>query len=425
MRIAYLVAEYPKISETFVSGEIEQHRAAGLDVTVVSLFPCSDRRLSSAAPAECLHAHPTPTLRVLLAGAAMARMTATAPRSAREALRFGKYRDLGKRLLVCRLLERWRWPTDHFDVIHSHFGPMGLLASALRYSGRSSAALVTTFHGNDISETVERYGADYYAPLFAVADRCLGVSQYWAERLVELGARSERTRVQHMGVDCSRLELRPAVAHDGQVRLISVGRLTEKKGHEYTLRALALLQQRAPELDLQLDIIGGGPLLEHLTGLRNELGLASCVRFHDSLTHAEVVARLRGAHLFVLPSVTARSGDMEGIPVSLMEAMAQGLPVVSTRHSGIPELVQHDRCGLLVAERDAPALADSLERLAREPSCWDLMGREGRAIIERDFDTAQLGGRLRQDYADLVTRARRRVSSRDAHAPAPAPLSSF
>jgi colanic acid/amylovoran biosynthesis glycosyltransferase len=117
---------------------------------------------------------------------------------------------------------------------------------------------------------------------------------------------------------------------------------------------------------------------------------------------------------------------MEGIPVSLMEAMAQGLPVVSTRHSGIPELVQHDRCGLLVAERDTAALADSLELLARQPSRWEAMGREGRAIIEHDFDTAQLGRRLRQDYASLVTRAGRRTQSRRAPASAtsaPLPMS--
>jgi colanic acid/amylovoran biosynthesis glycosyltransferase len=329
-------------------------------------------------------------------------------------------------MLVCRMLERWHWPVDHFDVIHSHFGPMGLLASALRYSGRSSAALVTTFHGNDISETVDRHGVDYYAPLFSVADRCLGVSRYWAERLVELGAPAERTRVQHMGVDCSRLAFRPAAGHTGQTRLISVGRLTEKKGHEYTLRALAVMRARAPELDVRLDIIGGGPLLLPLTSLRDELGLTSLVRFHDSLTHGEVVERLRSADIFVLPSVTARSGDMEGIPVSLMEAMAQGLPVVSTRHSGIPELVQHDRCGLLVAERDTAGLADSLELLARQPSRWEAMGREGRAIIEQDFDTAQLGRRLRQDYASLVTRAGRRMPSRRALAAAtsaPLPMS--
>lgn len=403
MRIAYLVAEYPKISETFVQSEIERHRAAGLDVTVVSLFPCSDRRLSTTVPVECLYVHPTPSVRLLLASAAVLRMVGTAPRAAWEAVRFRKYRDLVRRTLVCRLLDRWPGPPDRFDIIHSHFGPMGLLASALRHAGRARSALVTTFHGIDISETVDRYGPRYYAPLFAVGDRFLGVSQYWADSLRSMGAPADRVRVQHMGVDRDKFTFR-ARGHSGRAhtQLISIGRLTEKKGHEYTLRALALLRTRAPELDVRLDIVGGGPLREPLLELRSELGLEQSVQLHDSLPHARVVELLDQADIFVLPSVTARSGDMEGIPVSLMEAMAQGLPVVSTRHSGIPELVEHERCGLLVAERNVPELALALEQLVRAPARWEALGRAGRAIVERDFDSARLSEQLRQDYADVL-----------------------
>jgi colanic acid/amylovoran biosynthesis glycosyltransferase len=403
MRIAYLVAEYPKISETFVQSEIERHRAAGLDVTVVSLFPCSDRRLTTSVPVECLHVHPTPSVRLLLASAAVLRMLGTAPRAAWEAVRFRKYRDLVRRTLVCRLLDRWPGPPDRFDIIHSHFGPMGLLASALRHAGRARAALVTTFHGIDISETVERYGPSYYAPLFAVGDRFLGVSQYWADSLRAMGAPADRIGVQHMGVDCDKLVFQPrGRGGRAHTQLLSIGRLTEKKGHEYSLRALALLRDRSPQLDVRLDIVGGGPLRAELSSLRTQLGLEQRVQLHDSLPHARVVQLLEQADIFVLPSVTARSGDMEGIPVSLMEAMALGLPVVSTRHSGIPELVEHERCGLLVSERNVPELALALEQLVRGPERWESMGRAGRAIVEREFDSARLSEQLRQDYAAVL-----------------------
>jgi colanic acid/amylovoran biosynthesis glycosyltransferase len=403
MRIAYLVAEYPRISETFVQSEIERHRAAGLDVTVVSLFPCSDARLRTDVPVECLDVHPTPSVRLLLASAAVLRMLRTAPRAALESVRYRKYRDLVRRQLVCRLLERWPGPADRFDIVHSHFGPMGLLASALRHAGRSHAALVTTFHGVDISETVDRYGPGYYAPLFAVGDRFLGVSEFWANSLRSMGAPADRIRVQHMGVDCDKLAFRPrSRAGRTHTQLLSIGRLTEKKGHEYTLRALAQLREQAPELEFRLDIVGGGPLRGQLLALRAELGLEPMVELHDSLPHARVVELLERADLFVLPSVTARSGDMEGIPVSLMEAMAQGLPVVSTQHSGIPELVAHERCGLLVPERNVAELARSLGQLMREPTRWEAMGREGRAIVEREFDSARLGERLRRDYVDVL-----------------------
>ena len=423
MRIAYLVAEYPRISETFVQSEIERHRAAGLDVTVVSLFPCSDKRLRTDVPVECLDVHPTPSVRLLLASAAVLRMLRTAPRAALESVRYRKYRDLVRRQLVCRLLERWPGPVDRFDIVHSHFGPMGLLASALRHAGRSRAALVTTFHGVDISETVDRYGQRYYAPLFAVGDRFLGVSEYWANSLRSMGAPADRIRVQHMGVDCDKLTFRPRSREDrAHTQLISIGRLTEKKGHEYTLRALALLRAQSPELDVRLDIVGGGPLRGDLLALRAELGLEQNVQLHDSLPHARVVELLEQADLFVLPSVTARSGDMEGIPVSLMEAMAQGLPVVSTQHSGIPELVAHERCGLLVPERNVAELARALAQLVREPTRWEPMGREGRAIVEREFDSARLGEQLRQDYADMLAAAQRRAAG-SAPSGAPPPRS--
>ena len=259
-------------------------------------------------------------------------------RAALESVRFRKYRDLVRRQLVCRLLERWPGPADRFDIVHSHFGPMGLLASALRHAGRSRAALVTTFHGVDISETVDRYGPRYYAPLFAVGDRFLGVSQYWANSLRSMGAPADRIRVQHMGVDCDKLTFRPR-SREGRAhtQLLSIGRLTEKKGHEYTLRALAQLRTQAPELDVRLDIVGGGPLRAQLLALRAELGLEQKVQLHDSLPHARVVELLEQADLFVLPSVTARSGDMEGIPVSVRKNLGAftqpisyvGLPVVA------------------------------------------------------------------------------------------------
>src|SRR5690606_4976793 len=115
----------------------------------------------------------------------------------------------------------------------------------------------------------------------------------------------------------------------------------------------------------------------------SQLGFGDTVRFTGLLAHAKVEEMLRTAHVFVLPSRTSRSGVMEGIPVALMEAMAQGMPVLATRHSGTPELVEHEVSGLLCAEGDREALAANMLAFARAPERWAAMGAAGAAKVRR------------------------------------------
>jgi len=121
--------------------------------------------------------------------------------------------------------------------------------------------------------------------------------------------------------------------------------------------------------------------------------------------HAQTLALLEGAEIFILPSVTAGDGDMEGIPVSLMEAMARGMPVISTYHSGIPELVEDGVSGFLVPERDVVALARAIQRTVENGSTWPEIGRAGRCIVEDNFNRRKLGLRLIEHYRNLLSLA--------------------
>ena len=174
MRVAYLLAEYPRLSETFISGEIEAHLAAGLDLTVISLFRPSDLTNSGIDPAfeqtVYLDIDRSRIRRLLGAPAGLLSLTVRRPAMALEALRFARYRDMAMRLLVLELLRRWRWEPHYFDVIHVHFGQICLLGSALKASGLSTSALVSTFHGIDVSAIVDRFGPTYYQPLFNQGD---------------------------------------------------------------------------------------------------------------------------------------------------------------------------------------------------------------------------------------------------------------
>jgi colanic acid/amylovoran biosynthesis glycosyltransferase len=158
---------------------------------------------------------------------------------------------------------------------------------------------------------------------------------------------------------------------------------------------------------LQYDIVGDGPLRSKLQQLIHDLNLESIVTLWGAQENSFVRRRMAEAHLFVLPSITASDGDQEGIPVSLMEAQASGLPVLSTRHSGIPELVIDGESGVLVPERDTQALTAGLSRLIAHPQDWIRMGRAGRKMVEENYNIAALVPDLVELYEVTVSTFRK------------------
>ena len=160
--------------------------------------------------------------------------------------------------------------------------------------------------------------------------------------------------------------------------------MVEKKGLRVLLAAIAALRARGRDLDVQ--VIGDGPEENALRAEASAAGLDGSVTFHGSQPHDFVLRMMNRCDCLALPSVTAANGDQEGIPVTLMEAMAAGLPVVSTYHSGIPELVSDDETGLLVPERDAAALADALDRLMSEKGLADRLAASARRFVAAEFN---------------------------------------
>jgi glycosyltransferase involved in cell wall biosynthesis len=166
--------------------------------------------------------------------------------------------------------------------------------------------------------------------------------------------------------------------------LLAVGQLKEKKGFSYLLEACRMLLHRGVEFDCS--IVGEGPVRNALETKIAELSLQHRVSLLGSLPHKVVIERYSEATIFVLPCVTATDGDRDGIPNVILEAMAMGLPIVSTRHSGIPEAVDHGRTGLLVPPRDSAALADALAQLIADEELRERLGRCGRRRVVEDFD---------------------------------------
>ncbi len=408
MRIAFFLTDpFPILSETFILNQITGLLDRGHEVHIHArrpsgpslVHPDVDRhhlmdrtRYFPALPRN--HA-----LRAAKGVGLLARHPGALPMLMRS-LDWGRYGRAASSLNLLFWASGFA-PRGTYDIIYCHFGWNGRHASALREIGALRGRLVTVFHGADLSWQLKISGEDVYRDLFEKGDLFLPISAHWRNRLLALGCPERRTLVHRMGIDSERLALVERRLEPGcPVRLLTISRLVEKKGVEFGIRAVARLVERGR--DVHYDIIGDGPLRGNLAELIQRLRLSERVRLLGPQDQDGVRAALGRSHLVVAPSVTSADGDQEGIPVSLMEAMATGLPVVSTFHSGIPELVVDGVSGRLVPERDVDALARALEQLIDHPDGWQAMGRAGRRQVVEHFDIGVLNDRLVTLFEDLL-----------------------
>ncbi|UCI07719.1 glycosyltransferase [Mesorhizobium sp. B1-1-8] len=383
MKICFVVDKFPSLSETFVLDQIAGCLERGMEVGVV----CNETTFGRDRNIDDRRWQALPGKVVCWWGG------------------LGRYRPL-LRKWSGRLWDKLSTAIDvvhahklqKADVIVAHFGTNGLRVARAIKRGRISAPLVTIYHGNDVGGPMHDNTLARYRPVFENGVLHLPVNAFFRDALIEAGAAPEKVLVHHMGVRPGEMEYRWRSWEHDTIRFISVCRLTEKKGIGYALRALASLPRR----DWIYSVIGGGELLEGLKRLAVELGIADRVSFLGPRPHAEVKQRLRDAHVFVLPSVGARDGDIEGIPVALMEAMAAGLTVVSTYHSGIPELIEDGKTGFLAPERDVAALARKLTWIAENPKLCEPIALAARRKIEADFNADMLNERFAQIATELA-----------------------
>lgn len=298
-------------------------------------------------------------------------------------------------------------PIGRFDAIVAHFGPTGVRAMYLRQSGLVDGPVATVFHGFDVSRSdiIKKHLGNYHR-LFEQTEVLLPISELWKQRLLEWGAPKDKLRVLRMGVDLDQLQMSATTRQPiDPLQVLSVARLTEKKGLEYALAGVT--QARS---NIACTIIGTGPLDQPLRELAGS-AKPGVINFAGEQPQHKVFEALQQADVFLLPSVTAADGDMEGVPVVLMEAMAKGVIVLATRHSGIPELIDDGVSGLLVAERDSAAIANALDRVAAGEIDVARMRTEARLKVESKFDNAALD----RELIDICRSLRRSVLG---HSPA-------
>ena len=402
--IGIVVKRWPRLSETFVLSEILGLEGAGLRLHVYALMDSheqafqdavrsvqapvtylrsgtrADWRVLFSAQWEMLRRRPGPYLRTLCYVLARRRHRST----------FVHFFEAARLAVLLR--------EHRVTHLHAHFAH-GPTSVAHFVSLLDDVPFSFTGHAKDIYLTAR----DLLAVKVAAARFVATCTAHNVAYLRELAASADHAKIHlvYHGVDSGRFspeavprqvdaERSDTKSGGRPFRLMAVGRLVEKKGHTHLLRACALLRERGVRFTLA--IYGSGPKREEILALVQKLGLGDVVRLHGSRTQEELIALYREADVFVLSPRVLDSGDRDGIPNVLMEAMSVGVPVVATEVSGIPELIEHDKSGLLVRPDDEVALASAVQRLldpAHGPSLRARLGSEGRRRVVEHFEAAK------------------------------------
>jgi colanic acid/amylovoran biosynthesis glycosyltransferase len=429
LRIAMFVGQFPVVSETFILRQITGLLDLGHAVDIfsdtrgeqtgpvqpeVAKYRLLDRTTYMDMPPECAPwelptwplagetwvpgaSEPIPNWkRFAEALPALRRCLEHAPALTEQAMSPEHYGFQAQSLSALYRLNRLLALPGGYDVLHAHFGPVGgsfRFARALWH-----APLVVSFHGYDFTTLPRRQGAGIYQKLFEAADAVTVNSEFTRGRLAGLGCPATKLHPLPVGVDLTAFPFAPRRRQANEpVRLLTVARLVEIKGHEFVLHALAKVRRRYPEI--RYDLVGDGPLGQTLEALVRELGLQDIVTLHGARDGMFVAELMRRSHLAVLGSVSLE-GDAEGQGLFLQEAQAGGLPVVATRHGAFPEGMLPGQSGLLVPERDVDGLAQQVESLIAHPETWPEMGRCGRAFIEQRYDIRRLNESLVELYGE-------------------------
>ena len=405
MRVVYFVSLFPCWSETFIVREIRALMELGVDVHIVSLKPASEDLVQSDAQAllgQVLYP-PGPARAARLAA------TEALRHPLRSLVEWGQliHGFMGKPKTLAKSVIAW-WRTLAMldtvrrlqpDHLHAHWATYPSTA-AMFAAGRLRLPFSFTAHAHDIFLEDHLLAAKLKRAAFSVT-----ISQYNRDFLATAVGTSlvKDTRVIHCGVSPGDYAFPPGDRQRGLI--LAVGRLDPIKGFAHLVDACGLMAARG--IDFTCRIIGEGPLRSVLAQRIADLGLQDKVELLGARAHDEVRRLLNTAAVFVLPSIITPQGDRDGIPVALMEAMACGTPVVSTRVSGIPELVAEDTCGLLATPGDAIELAHCIERqLGASPSEASSRVQRARRTIEVEFNVATEASKLHAAFVEAGTHHR-------------------
>ena len=410
MKIAFLVARFPVLSEPFILNQIVGAIERGHEVDIYSLD--GSPNLSKVHPLveqyqlldRTFYAPTRPEnelWRWLKGLTLLALNFYKNPCVCQQLLDTSRYGSQAKSLkLLYRAMPFLN--KKSYDIIHCQFSTLGVFGVWFRQLGLIEGKLISTFRGADISKFLPKWGEKICQDLFQETEFFLANCEIFKNKAVALGCDSDKIHIHGSGIDCNQFVYKPRFfPTDGKIKIATTGRLVEKKGIEYAIAAVAKVARTYP--NIEYNIIGDGELKVKFEQIIAELNIGHMVKLLGWKQQQEIVNILDSCHIFMAPSVTGSDGNQDAPVNTLKEAMAMGLPVISTFHGGIPELVEDGISGFLIPERNAEAIAEKLTYLIEHSEIWQQMGASGRKQVETKYDMNQLNDELIEIYQQIIS----------------------
>jgi colanic acid/amylovoran biosynthesis glycosyltransferase len=412
MKIAFLVTHFPRLSETFILNQITGLIDHGHEIDIYADEPGGETRIHEDIKKYDLLS------RAFYYGEATRNIPANKIARIKKSFFLLNANFFNNKVVIINSLNIFKFHKEaaslkllykiipflnkrKYDVIQCHFGPNGNLGVLLKDLGVFSGKVITVFHGYDISQYIQQYGRNVYENLFKKGDLFLPISERWKNELISLGCREDKIKVHHMGIDPQKYN--PAhrkSQNSDKIKILTIGRFVEKKGIRYGVEAVGSVMKE--HANIEYGIIGDGPLRNEVESIIFNMNLRGKVKLLGWKSQEEIIDYIKDTDILLAPSVIGQDGDQEGIPVVLMEAMGMGLPVVSTYHSGIPELVQDNVSGFLAPERNVSVLAEKLKQCIDSRDKWPEIGMAGHKTVMENFNINSLNNQLVDIYRRLL-----------------------
>lgn len=402
LNVAYILHRFPHLSETFIMRELYWIRDQGVDINIFSLLPPKHKIMHQQAAEllPCTHYSPVLSWSVVKAqlhflrrspGRYVKALAKTIRHTRREPLVLLRTLLLfAKSVYFAQQIEALG--VDH---IHAHFVWLGAMAAGI---AATLLNITYTVHPHAFG----LFGRNQQDVRLALQDasKVVTISSYHRAYVARLcpAIEPETVEIVHLGLETDEFQPAPRSAATGPARILSIGRLVEKKGYEILIEACRLLA--AQDVEFQCQIVGAGPRANALQAQIERAGLRDKINLLGAKDQTQILKLYQSSDIFALPCVSARRGDQDGMPYVLIEAMACGLPVVTTPLAGIPDLVQHHSTGLLVQQRDVAGLTAALQQLIVDEELRRRLGAQARQKILQEFqiqpNTAKLAAIFRQ-----------------------------
>ncbi len=395
MNIVYCVDIFPKISESFILNEIVELLKRGHNVHIFSIHKSEE---------DIMHEEIT-TYDILKRTHYFKLSSIARENLFKFAFYFTKFffhnvfnSTFSKKKLIRNIkLAFFSVIIDRigFDLIHAHFGFVGNYCLPMKEI--INKPLLTSFYGFDAAIN----DGHVYTELFRNCKNITVLSNDMKNDLLKLGCPENKILIHHLGIDLNKFKYTERYINPiEKIHFLSIGRFVEKKGIIITIKAFYHLQLEYK--NVELSIIGDGEMRYEIEELINNLEIQDKVTLLGLQSLEKVIIEIHRSHIFVLPSITAKSGDKEGTPTVLIEAQATGMPVISTYHAGIPEVVINNKTGYLVEERDSCSLYKKMKYMVEQPKIWNKLGKNGRKHIEENYNISNQVEKLEYIYKDMI-----------------------